>query len=88
MKPVQEKILAAVQAAKRSDQWTKDGGQFIPHPATWINQGRWDDVHAAPGAQSTQPGGMNRARVFDQAKHDETMLRNQLAIGLDPYATD
>jgi uncharacterized protein YdaU (DUF1376 family) len=53
-KPVQETILSAVQAAKRSDQWTKDGGQFIPHPATWINQGRWDDVHAAPMPQSAQ----------------------------------
>jgi hypothetical protein len=37
-------ILAAVENQKRSEQWVKDGGQFIPHPATWLNQGRWDDV--------------------------------------------
>lgn len=24
-------------------QWTKDGGQFIPHPATWLNGQRWTD---------------------------------------------
>jgi hypothetical protein len=24
-------------------QWTKDGGQFIPHAATWLNQKRWQD---------------------------------------------
>lgn len=24
-------------------QWTKDGGQFIPHPATWLNGLRWTD---------------------------------------------
>ncbi|WP_300632643.1 phage replication protein [Pseudomonas sp.] len=23
--------------------WTKDGGQFIPHPATWLNGKRWED---------------------------------------------
>lgn len=37
------KILAAVQAQKTWEQWTKDGGQYIPNPATWLNQGRWDD---------------------------------------------
>ena len=24
-------------------QWTKDSGQFIPHPATWLRQKRWTD---------------------------------------------
>jgi hypothetical protein len=36
-------VLAAVETQKRLPAWTKDGGQFIPHPATWLNQGRWDD---------------------------------------------
>lgn len=36
-------ILAAVQKQKLTPQWKKDGGQFIPHPATWLNQGRWED---------------------------------------------
>ena len=31
--------------AKRilSPDWTKDGGKFIPHPATYLNQRRWED---------------------------------------------
>ena len=37
------KILKTVLAFKASDQWTKDGGQFIPNPATWLNQRRWED---------------------------------------------
>ena len=36
-------ILDAVEAQKQSAQWTRDGGQFIPHPATWLNQERWAD---------------------------------------------
>ena len=36
-------ILSALAAQKSSEQWTKDHGQFIPHPATWLNQGRWAD---------------------------------------------
>jgi len=37
------KMVAAVNAQKQSAQWKKDGGQYIPNPATWLNQGRWQD---------------------------------------------
>jgi hypothetical protein len=43
---VQEKIeiiLAAVETQKNSSAWTKESGAFIPHPSTWLNQGRWMD---------------------------------------------
>lgn len=36
-------ILSALAWQKRSDQWTKPGGQFIPHPVTYLNQKRWND---------------------------------------------
>lgn len=36
-------ILNAVEQQKHSAQWTRDNGQYIPNPATWLNQGRWDD---------------------------------------------
>lgn len=38
-----ETMLAAIEKQKRSDQWIRDGGQFIPHPSTWLNQRRWED---------------------------------------------
>lgn len=36
-------ILKAIEVQKQSGQWRKNGGQFIPHPATWLNQQRWND---------------------------------------------
>lgn len=36
-------LLTAVERQKCSAQWSKDGGQYIPNPATWLNQGRWED---------------------------------------------
>jgi hypothetical protein len=42
-RPNIEAIIKAIEEQKRSDQWQKEKGQFIPNPATWINQGRWDD---------------------------------------------
>lgn len=41
-------ICEAVERQKTWEQWTKDGGRFIPHPATWLNQGRWDDEPTNP----------------------------------------
>lgn len=50
---LQGTILLALDAHKRSEQWTKDEGRFIPHPATWLNQKRWEDdlkpAKLAPG---------------------------------------
>lgn len=40
---LQARILQAVRDQSGSEQWLKDGGQFIPHPRTWLAQGRWDD---------------------------------------------
>lgn len=41
------KIVQAVEAAKRSRDWQKDGGQFVPYPATWLNARGWEDDIAA-----------------------------------------
>lgn len=38
-----ETMLAALGVAKTTSGWTKDGGQFIPHPSTWLNGRRWED---------------------------------------------
>lgn len=40
---LQLQILDAVRWQSKSTNWTKDDGQFIPHPTTWLNQRRWTD---------------------------------------------
>lgn len=37
------KMSAALEAQKKSREWTKDNGDFIPYPATWLNGRRWED---------------------------------------------
>jgi hypothetical protein len=38
-----ERVMLALHTANKSDGWMRDGGKFVPHPATWINGRRWDD---------------------------------------------
>lgn len=42
--PDLDQCLRALEHQRRSEQWKREGGQFIPHPDTWLNQGRWDDA--------------------------------------------
>jgi len=37
-------MIEKLVAYKETEQWQKDKGRFIPHPATWLNQERWQDV--------------------------------------------
>lgn len=50
-------MIDAIDAQSRSPDWIKDGGQFIPYPATWLNQKRWEDEisRASPQAQNSNP---------------------------------
>lgn len=38
-----ESLVTAIKRQECSPQWSKDDGQYIPNPATWLNQGRWED---------------------------------------------
>lgn len=40
-----ERICAAVEQARQSDQWRRAEGRYVPHPATWLRRGGWEDEH-------------------------------------------
>jgi hypothetical protein len=46
-----DKVLAAVKGYKQTEQWKREGGRFIPYPATFINQRRFDDEPSAPSSE-------------------------------------
>lgn len=38
-----QKIIEAVKASSKMEAWVKEGGRFIPFPATWLRAQRWED---------------------------------------------
>ena len=43
------KICAGVESHRQTDDWRRDGGRFIPYPATYLNGERWEDeLESAP----------------------------------------
>jgi len=61
-------ILSALERAKTSADWQKDGGQYIPYPATWLNAKGWeDDYTPAP----TVPKGWGAIKEFLEDGDDD-----------------
>lgn len=68
-----EKMLMAIQDQKQSDQWNKDYGQYIPNPATWLNQSRWlDEVDEISDPEAFRP--MTAAQLDAQYAHPDEDL--------------
>lgn len=55
-------MIQAIEKQKCSDQWKKGGGQYIPHPASWIRGKRWED--------EPLPGKILPAQDFPQRSYD------------------
>jgi len=43
IRPPMRYLIEAVQKHCKQEAWMKDDGKFIPHPATWLRQERWED---------------------------------------------
>jgi len=71
------KIMANVSMRMRQDpQWIKDGGAFIPHPASYLNRQRWNDemlpASGAPKAPPNETDEQRKARI-KQELHQMTI---------------
>ena len=43
-KPDIDIVMKSLTIIKKCDQWTKNNGDFIPYPASWLNAEGWNDV--------------------------------------------
>lgn len=51
IQPSRQVVMQMIQALEWQSQqpaWLKDGGQFVPYPASWLRAGRWLDEPVEP----------------------------------------
>jgi hypothetical protein len=70
-------LMRALAWQTRSEQWTRDGGQFIPMPATYLNQRRYEDEPIAPMRHLSPTTIANQAAVREFLAQDKTPLYTQ-----------
>lgn len=44
IRPPLPRLIKAVIVQRASTDWIKDEGKYIPYPATWLRDERWEDV--------------------------------------------
>ena len=69
-------LLTALDWQAKSSNWRKDGGQFIPLPASWLNGERWKDEKPS----MPQPG--DAPAWFETRQGVE---RKACALGIGPW---
>ena len=74
-------IMAKLPLLAASHDWTKEGGQYVPNPATWLRAEGWEDeVKDAPRKDSfptpAKPG--EAPRVPSRAKQNAEWMREML----------
>lgn len=45
-----DRMVSKTREWASSPEWTKDGGQYVPYPASWLNGSRWTDDSPAKRA--------------------------------------
>jgi hypothetical protein len=50
-----EEIIASLALWSVSDEWTRDSGRWIPHPAKWLERGGWAEDPPAKIETTKQP---------------------------------
>jgi hypothetical protein len=71
-KDLLQKMITAIKDQKTSPQWTRDNGDSIPHPATWLNGERWNDETQRIGSS-----GVDHAIHFDPGELEIRKEREQ-----------
>jgi hypothetical protein len=78
----QRKIIAAIEKAKNCSQWQKDNGLYIPNPATWLNQGRWDD-EIPQNSTGWKNNYLRRTRDHREREYNDEYLERFVNVTLD-----
>lgn len=72
-------IMRSLDKAKVSKDWTKDGGQFIPYPATWLNAKGWEDEYTPAKKVDKQFTHEHSRNDLDEAIRRKTMASYGMA---------
>ena len=58
-------MLAALAKQATSIDWLKSGGQYIPHPSTWLNSRRWEDEVSSSSVGTGKPSSQTPLSEID-----------------------
>jgi len=83
-------MLVGIEKAKKSPGWTKDNGEYIPYPSSWLNAKGWEDeaTEVERRIEITTEEGNTEELSFSEfkEKYPEKYRAYMKAKGYDPDA--
>lgn len=80
-RPEMAVLLSSLAAHSKSHDWTKEGGKYIPHPASWLRAHEWNDAAGSTSGPVTgQHGhtiGRPQPKEFEDTDSGERMTNEQ-----------
>lgn len=78
IKPTEyDALFAGLEAQKKSNDWLKDGGKFIPYPASWLNGRRWEDSEVIEIEDKTDPNSEYQKKLRRELE-ESRRFRNEI----------
>lgn len=74
-----DRMIVALRVQCQSPQWLKDDGQFIPHPSTWLNEGRWQDEATTANAPPSKAADQTAEYLAKEAEHARLVAAQRAA---------
>jgi hypothetical protein len=82
LEPMATQILGALNACIVSADWTKNGGEFIPFPKTWLNRTPWETDPAELSARYQGNGDADTSHYRDPPAAEIDAVLNSSSGGL------
>jgi hypothetical protein len=57
-------MVQAIERQRQTEAWIKDGGKFIPYPASWLNNGEWLNKLEIDGGNNGKGAGPSATNPF------------------------
>lgn len=77
------RIMRTLNLLKQCEQWTRDNGQFVPYPASWLNAKGWEDEVQVDGAKPLMSKQMQGIMALERMKHGESPPPSPMVQGRD-----
>ena len=78
--PSLDRVLEVLREQKTWPDWTKNNGQYVPLPKTWLNGGRWDDEK---GNESTVRYGMGHETADERRRRKNMEAIEKTVAGVN-----
>lgn len=73
-----QKMIEALKKQMQTSAWTKNNGEFVPYPATWLNNKRWEDKVEIEHTKQTSTDPWDEImeetqKLFEESKADKNV---------------